>query len=375
MIVLLCDGVLVMLELVGQLELFGVVLEIIYQICVEIGIYFNEVVQVVGELQLGFFGMGFQLKWKCDEMLWMLKGCYKIMCVYMFKVGLLGLDMMICICMVQVNLDYVIEVDMVKKFCVLLVLQLIVIVLFVDLLFIEGKLNGYLSYCLYIWIDIDVDCIGMFDFVFEEGFGYECYVDYLFDVLMYFFYCDGIYYDVSGQSFCDFMQGKLLVLLGVLLILCDWLDYMIIVFLEVCLKKYLEMCGVDGGLWSCLCVLLVFWVGLLYDDIVLDVVWDLVCDFILDECYVLCDGVLKYVMNLLFCNGMVCDLVWEVVRIFVEGFKCCVVCNVDGQDESKFLDVLQEIVEFGLILVECKLVLFYGCWYGDVDLVFCEFVY
>lgn len=33
-------------------------------------------------------------------MLWMFKGCYWIMCDYMFKVGLFGLDMMICICMV-----------------------------------------------------------------------------------------------------------------------------------------------------------------------------------------------------------------------------------------------------------------------------------
>lgn len=101
--------------------------------------------------------------------------------------------------------------------------------------------------------------------------------------------------------------------------LCDWFDYMIIVFLEVCLKKYLEMWGVDGGLWNCLCVLLVFWVGLFYDDVVLDVVWDLVCDFSLVECYVLCDGVLCYVLKLLFCGGIVCDLVCEVVKIVVVG--------------------------------------------------------
>ncbi|HEC0958102.1 TPA: glutamate--cysteine ligase, partial [Klebsiella pneumoniae] len=208
--------------------------------------------------------------------------------------------------------------------------------------------NGYLSYRSHIWTDTDADRTGMLDFVFEDGFGYERYVDYLLDVPMYFSYRDGIYHDASGQSFRDFMQGRLPVLPGELPTLRDWSDHTTTAFPEVRLKKYLEMRGADGGPWSRLCALPAFWVGLLYDDTALDAAWDLVRDFTLAERHVLRDGVPKHAMNLPFRDGTVRDLAREAVKISVEGLKRRAARNADGQDESKFLDVLQEIVESGL---------------------------
>jgi gamma-glutamylcysteine synthetase len=40
----------------------------------------------------------------------------------------------------------------------------------------------------------------MLPFVFEDGFGYERYVDYMLDVPMYFVFRDGKYIDAAGQS-------------------------------------------------------------------------------------------------------------------------------------------------------------------------------
>src|SRR3546814_1666105 len=100
----------------------------------------------------------------------------------------------------------------------------------------------------------------MLDFVFEDGFGYERYVDYLLDVPMYFSYRDGIYHDASGQSFRDFMRGKLPVLPGALPTMADWSDHMTTAFPEVRMKKFLEMRGADGGPWGRLCALPAFWV-------------------------------------------------------------------------------------------------------------------
>jgi gamma-glutamylcysteine synthetase len=45
--------------------------------------------------------------------------------------------------------------------------------------------------------------------VFDEGFGFEQYADYALDVPMYFVYRNGKYIDVAGQSFRDFLAGKL----------------------------------------------------------------------------------------------------------------------------------------------------------------------
>ena len=374
-IALLRDTASVSLEPAGQLELSGAALETLHQTCVETGTHLNEVAQVAGELQLGFLGMGFQPKWTRADMPWMPKGRYQIMKSYMPKVGSLGLDMMTRTCTVQVNLDYASEADMVKKFRVSLALQPIATALFADSPFTEGKPNGFLSYRSHIWTDTDAGRTGMLDFVFEDGFGYERYVDYLLDVPMYFSYRDGIYHDASGQSFRDFMQGKLPVLPGALPTLRDWSDHMTTAFPEVRLKKYLEMRGADSGPWNRICALPAFWVGLLYDQTALDAAWDLVKDFSLAERHALRDGVPKQAMNLPFRNGTVRDLAARALEISREGLRRRAALNGDGQDETRFLDVLQEIVDSGKTAAERKLELFHGAWNGQVEPVFTEFAY
>ena len=237
---------------------------------------------VADELGLGFLGMGFQPKWTRDDMPWMPKGRYQIMRDYMPKVGTLGLDMMTRTCTVQVNLDFADEADMVKKFRVSLALQPIATALFADSPFTEGKPNGYLSYRSHIWTDTDPDRTGMLDFVFEDGFGFERYVDYLLDVPMYFVYRDGEYIDLPGQVVPRFHGRQAAERCRAR---CrrmnDWADHMTTAFPEVRLKKFLEMRGADGGPWNRLCALPAFWVGLLYDDAALDAAWDLVKDFTL----------------------------------------------------------------------------------------------
>ncbi|MBB4127183.1 glutamate--cysteine ligase [Xanthomonas translucens] len=374
-IALLRDGASVTLEPAGQLELSGAPLETIHDTCVEVGSHLNEVKQVADELRLGFLGMGFQPKWRRDEMPWMPKGRYQIMKNYMPKVGALGLDMMTRTCTVQVNLDYASEADMIKKFRVSLALQPIATALFADSPFAEGKPNGYLSYRSHIWTDTDADRTGMLDFVFEDGFGYERYVDYLLDVPMYFSYRDGTYVDASGQSFRDFMQGKLPALPGALPTLRDWSDHMTTAFPEVRLKKYLEMRGADAGPWGRLCALSAYWVGLLYDDAALDAAWDLVKDFSLVERHALRDGVPKQALKLPFRNGTVQDLAAESVKIALSGLRRRARLNGDGQDESRFLEPLVEILHAGETAAERKLALYHGAWQGSVDPVFSEFAY
>ena len=374
-IALLRDGASVTLEPAGQLELSGAALETIHQTCSEVSNHLYEVKVVADELRLGFLGMGFQPKWRRDEMPWMPKGRYQIMKSYMPKVGSLGLDMMTRTCTVQVNLDYSSEADMVKKFRVSLALQPIATALFADSPFTEGKPNGYLSYRSHIWTDTDKDRTGMLDFVFEDGFGYERYVDYLLDVPMYFSYRNGEYIDCSGKSFRDFMAGTLSVLPGALPTLTDWSDHMTTAFPEVRMKKFLEMRGADGGPWNRLCALPAFWVGLLYDQTALDAAWDLVKDFSLEERNALRDGVPKHALKLPFRNGSVRDLAAQAVRIAIAGLQRRAQLNSKGVDESGFLNALVEIVEANETPAERKLALFHGEWKGDIDRVFREFAY
>ncbi|HJT98029.1 MAG TPA: glutamate--cysteine ligase, partial [Rhodanobacteraceae bacterium] len=208
------DNASVTLEPAGQLELSGAPLETIHGTCCEVDKHLKEVKAVADELGLGFLGMGFQPKWRREDMPWMPKGRYAIMRRYMPLVGSLGLDMMTRTCTVQVNLDFASEADMVKKFRVALALQPIATALFADSPFTEGRPNGYQSYRSHIWTDTDPGRTGMLDFVFDEDFGFERYTDYLLDVPMYFVYRKGEYIDAAGLSFRNFLDGKLSVLPG-----------------------------------------------------------------------------------------------------------------------------------------------------------------
>jgi len=365
----------VTLEPAGQVELSGAPLETIHGTCCEVDKHLREVKTVADEIGLGFLGMGFQPKWRREDMPWMPKGRYAIMRRYMPEVGSLGLDMMTRTCTVQVNLDFSDEADMIKKFRVGLALQPIATALFADSPFTEGKPNGFQSYRSHIWTDTDPDRTGMLDFVFGDGFGFERYVDYLLDVPMYFSYRDGRYIDLAGKSFRDFLAGKLPELPGAVPTLKDWADHMTTAFPEVRLKKFLEMRGADGGPWNRLCALPAFWVGLLYDSTALDAAWDLVKDFSNAERHALRDGVPKYALKLPFRNGSVRELALEAVKIAAHGLKRRACLNRNGADESIFLDPLIEIVEANQTPAERKLELFNGEWKGDIDRVFPEFAY
>ena len=369
------DGASITLEPAGQFELSGAMLENIHQTCAETSQHLREVKTVGDELGVGFLGMGFQPKWARDEMPWMPKGRYKIMREYMPKRGNLGLDMMTRTCTVQVNLDYSSEADMAKKFAVSLALQPIATALFADSPFTEGKPNGYLSYRSHIWTDTDPDRTGLLPFVFESGFGYEQYVDYLLDVPMYFVYRDGKYIDASGQSFRDFMAGKLPAYPGHKPTLSDFSDHFTTAFPEVRLKRYLEMRGADGGPWNRLCALPAFWVGLLYDQTALDAAWDLVKHWRFDERQVLRDEAPRLGFRARAADRLAKDVAIDALAIAAEGLRRRARLNTSQADERVFLEPLIEFATAGITPAERKLALYHGAWGESVDPVFREFQY
>ena len=263
------DGA-ISLEPAGQLELSGAQREHLHQTCAEAGRHLKQAKAVGEKLGLCFLGLGMWPDKTRAELPVMPKGRYAIMLNYMPKVGTLGLDMMLRTCTIQVNLDYASEADMAKKFQVGLALQPLATALFANSPFTEGKPNGFLSYRSHIWSDTDADRTGMLPFVFEDGFGYERYLDYALDVPMYFVYRDGHYLDVAGQSFRDFLDGRLPGLPGEKPRVSDFTDHLSTIFPEVRLKSFLEMRGADGGPWGRICALPALWVGLLYDQAALE---------------------------------------------------------------------------------------------------------
>ncbi|NQW10690.1 MAG: glutamate--cysteine ligase [Alphaproteobacteria bacterium] len=369
------SGCAITLEPGGQFELSGAPLDSLHQTCDEVHTHLDQVREVCDDLGVGMLGVGFDPKWRREDISWMPKGRYEIMKRYMPIMGNLGIDMMKRTCTVQTNLDFEDEADMVEKYRISLALQPIATALFANSPFYEGKPSGYLSFRSHVWTDTDPDRCGMLPFVFEDGFGFERYVDYLLDVPMYFVYRDSTYIDIAGKSFRDFIDGKLPEVAAHTASMGDWSDHTTTVFQEVRLKKYIEMRGADGGPWNRLCALPALWVGLLYDKGVQDQAWQLCRDWTVEEHQSLRDAVPRHGLGIDFRGRPLADWTKDILALAREGLRRRQRLDSSGNDETGFLSVLDAIAASGRTPAEDLLEAYESRWGGVVDPVFEELRY
>lgn len=371
------DGANVSLEPGGQLELSGAPLETIHQTCDEVNQHLRDVKDIADEVGVGFIGLGAAPIWSFEDMPRMPKGRYRLMTDYMDRVGTMGKSMMYRTCTVQVNLDFESEADMVQKMRVALALQPVATALFANSPFFDGQPNGHKSWRSRVWRDLDSSRTGMLPFVFEEGFGFERWVDYALDVPMYFVYRDGKYIDALGQSFRDFLKGELPALPGEKPTLSDWADHLTTIFPEARVKKFIEMRGADGGPWRRLCALPAFWVGLMYDQSALDAAWDLCKGFTAAQRDALRIAASEQGLQAKVDNISMHELAREVIDIAESGLKARGKEGAGGlvPDETHFLNALKESIESGKTPADELLDRYNGEWGGDLTRIYKEFSY
>ncbi len=369
------DGANISLEPGGQFELSGAPLADIHKIRAETVSHLDETKAVAGDLGLGFLSLGFHPTISRDQAEIMPKGRYDIMRRYMPKVGNLGLDMMLRTCTVQANLDFGSEADMIAKFRASLALQPIATALFANSPFTEGRPNGFLTSRANVWTDTDPDRTGLLDFVFQSGFGFETYARYALDVPMYFVKRDGRYIDAAGQSFRDFMDGRLPALPGVYPNLKDWIDHTTTLFPEVRLKTFLEMRGADSGPLDMLVALPALWVGIFYDSAALTASLELVRDWTAEDRAKLRADVPKLGLNAVVAGRKARDVAVDMVAIAKRGLANRAVASDAVNDETGHLEVLEAIADSGVTPAERLLEKFQGDWNGNIAGAFADCAY
>jgi glutamate--cysteine ligase len=368
-------GGAISLEPGGQFELSGAPVETVHQTQGELMAHLAQVREIATPLGIGFLGLGMTPSWTREQIPVMPKGRYKIMTSYMPKVGKYGLDMMYRTCTVQTNLDFCSEADMVKKLRVSLALQPVATALFANSPFTECKPNGFLSFRSEIWRDTDNARAGMLPWAFEDGMGFERWVDYALDVPMYFVKRGDEYIDVSGSSFRAFFDGRNNRLPGERPTLSDWANHLSTIFPEVRLKRYLEMRGSDGGPWERLPALPAFWVGLLYDNTSLDAAWEIAKHWTAQERQALRDDVPRMGFKARIRDRYLFEIAKECMVLAHAGLRRRGRIDHLGRDETRHLDPLDRIIDSGKTPAEELLEKFNGPWRGSVEPAYSEYAF
>ena len=368
-------GGAISLEPGGQFELSGAPLETIHQTCSEANQHLEHLRSVAEPMGIGFLGVGFDPLRRREDVPLMPKRRYEIMRGYMPRVGEHGLDMMLRTCTVQVNLDFASEADMVVKMRASIALQPIATALFANSPFREGAPTDAVSLRSRMWRDTDPARTGMIPFVFDEGFGYQAYVDYALDVPMYFVKRGDTYHDVSGASFRQFLESGLDALPGERPTHSDWTNHVSTIFPEVRLKRFLEMRGADGAPWRRICALPAFWVGLLYDEEALGEALELVSGWTAEQRQALRDAVPETGLKGVVEGIDVHATARRAVAIARDGLARRARMGWAGEDETSFLDPVLEVAESGITPAERLLERYHGAWGESVRPLYAEKAY
>ena len=364
------------LEPGGQFELSGAPLENVHQACKESNGHLAQLREVADPMGMGFLGLGGSPKWTFPETPQMPKSRYDIMRAYMPKVGSQGLDMMHRTCTIQVNLDFSSEEDMRRKMKVSTKLQPVASALFATSPFTDGKPNGLLSWRSDIWRDTDNQRAGLHEFMVRDDFGFEKYVDWALNVPMYFVMRDGTYHDCTHVTFQQFMDGALKgELSDPVANEGDWTNHLSTLFPDVRLKSFLEMRGADGGPWRRICALPAFWVGLLYDDEALDAAEQLTEELSFADLTNMRNEVPSKALGATAGKRTVRELARDVLSLSRKGLSNRAVLNSAGNDETHFLDTLDEVVALGETQAERMLKQYRSNWDSDISHVFEEYAY
>jgi glutamate--cysteine ligase len=254
-------------------------------------------------------------------------------------------------------------------------LQPVATALFANSPFTEGKPNGFLSFRSEIWRDTDNARAGMIPWAFEDGMGFERWVDYALDVPMYFVKRGDVYIDVAGSSFRDFFKGKNPAFPGERPTLSDWANHLSTIFPEVRLKRYLEMRGADGVPWGRLPALPAFWVGLLYDDTSLDAAWDIVKHWNAQERQALRDDVPRLGFKARIGDRYLFEIAKECLVLSHAGLRRRAHVDHLGRDETRHLEPLDRIIDAGHTPAEEMLEKFHGPWRGSVEPAYDEYAF
>jgi glutamate--cysteine ligase len=351
------------LEPGGQLELSGEKCDSIHCARAEFARHIDEIVTVGSELGIAFLGLGMQPVSRLEEIEWVPKRRYRIMAPHMLRVGTLGQRMMKQTATVQANMDYGDEADAMLKMRTGMGLAPLVNAMFANSPLSDGDRNGFLSFRGHIWTDTDSARSGLLRFVFRDGAGFDDYVEYALDVPMYFIVRDGQWYDMTAHTFRDFWQNGHQ---GHRATMADWNNHLTTLFPETRLKGYIELRSADSQSPELMLAVPALVKGIFYEQDCLLAAWDLVKRWSWEERVELYHAVHRVALRASVRRVALSDLARELIEIATAGLERQRVLDARGEDESLYLERLEEQVKRGMCPADIIVEKWRGEWRQEI---------
>jgi glutamate--cysteine ligase len=351
----------------GQIELSGEQCETIHCAHREFSRHIEELLDVADELGVALLGLGMQPVSRIDEIELLPKARYHIMYPYMARKGRLGQRMMKQTAGVQSNLDYGDEADAMRKLRVSMGIVPLLYAMFANSPLSDGGLNGYQSFRGHIWTDTDPDRCGIPEFILRDDSSFDDYIEYALDVPMYFLIRGHDYIDLTrppGLTFRQYMErgwGRERATAD------DWTNHLTTIFIEVRLKKYIEIRTADSQPPALMLSLPALLKGVLYENDCLDAAWDIVKRWSYPERIALTDAACKFGLNARAGRVSFRELAMELLLIANAGLTRQHALNERGEDESIYLLRLLDQVRGGHSQASLTIDRWKGRWNYDVN--------
>ncbi|MDT8446180.1 MAG: glutamate-cysteine ligase family protein [bacterium] len=261
------DGSSITIEPGAQLELSMKPMATIGEIAAELQTYREQLAILTSETDWTWLSMGYDPICQPEQVQWVPKDRYRVMGEYLPGLGEGAWHMMKTTCTAQSNLDYSSEADMVAKLRATTALAPYVNILFATSPFCGGQPSGCKSRRGWAWRHMSPQHSGFLDFIFDEGFGYQQYIDYIINVPMLVLERDGQVIDTRGLDFKQFMNEGFN---GLSPAAVDWKVQLGATFPVARLRNAIETRTADAGPVPLLLGQAAFWKGLVYDQTSLD---------------------------------------------------------------------------------------------------------
>lgn len=226
----------------GQLEFAGAPCESAHALHMEHLQHLEELLTVLKARQLHALTLGYRPWGAVKDVPYMPRNRYVAMRRTLAERGNTGALMMLMTATAQVSLDYSDEADCVRKTVALARMIPVLVAMFANSAWREGRPSGHVSYRSHVWNDVDKARCGYLPAWFDGSFSYTRYVEWAMDAPLLFLRREGRYLTPKlrfRQLWEEGFEGKRATF-------SEWVDHLSTLFPEVRLKRLIEVRSIDS---------------------------------------------------------------------------------------------------------------------------------